>query len=492
MCRVTHPCVPVFLHSAVWCSKGTDTLEDGSISSILILVILIAIHGGMELSYAALTNTRRTALKERADEGDSSANRTLQLSGDLSRLYITAQLFVTLMKFAIVAIATVFLAEPLIEARAAAGDQIVPELGYLAVLLPVALVTYILGDLIPSAVGVTYADQLAPIVTIPTRVIMLIFSPLVTVLRSLSNTVSHVTGGEVIAKAVTEEEILSLVEVGQRGGTIEDEEREMIYSVLQFGETLAREVMVPRPDLTAVDIETPLTEAVTTLLESGHSRIPVYEEDIDNIKGLLYAKDLLRLWNNGEAAQKTVRDLIRPAYFVPETKRADMLFKEMQERKVHLAVIVDEYGGTAGIVTIEDLVEEIVGDIKDEYDFNEEAEYVKLSENEYLVDGGMNLDDLNELLDVELPTDENDSIGGYVYSQLGHVPEIGETIEEPALLMRVEAVENRRIRKVYIARRQQPTAAEADEKSEASANEKSQARSFTERFNPSAQPKAAS
>ena len=438
-------------------------MEDGSISSILLLIILIVIHGGMEMSYAALTNTRRTALKERADEGDKSANRTLQLSGDLSRLYITAQVFVTLVKFAIVAIATVFLAEPLIEARAAAGDQIIPELGYVAVLLPIALVTYILGDLFPSAIGVTYADQLAPVITIPTRAVMLILSPLVAVLRSLSNTVSQVTGGEVISKSVTEEEIMSLVDVGQRGGTIEDDEKEMIYSVLQFGETLAREVMVPRPDLTAVNIETPLAEAVTTLLESGHSRIPVYEEDVDNIKGLLYAKDLLRLWNNGTAAQKSVRDLMRPAYFVPETKRADILFREMQERKVHLAVIVDEYGGTAGIVTIEDLVEEIVGDIKDEYDFNEEAEYVKLSENEYIVDGGMNLDDLNELLDVELPTDENDSIGGYVYSNLGHVPEVGETIEEPVLLMRVEAVENRRIRKVYIARREQPAKSEDDE-----------------------------
>jgi CBS domain containing-hemolysin-like protein len=252
--------------------------------------------------------------------------------------------------------------------------------------------------------------------------------------------------------------------VGQRGGTIEDEEKEMIYSVLQFGETLAREVMVPRPDVTAVEIDQPLEEALKKFIESGHSRVPVYEEEIDDIKGLLYAKDLLTLWHNGEQ-QATIRAIMRPAYFVPETKRADMLFKEMQERKVHLAVIVDEYGGTAGIVTIEDLVEEIVGDIKDEYDINEEAEYIQLGEKEYIVDGSMNLDDLNEMMDIDLPTDEADSIGGYIYSQLGRVPDVGETIEESEhhVSMRIEAVENRRIRKVHIIRIDPPADDEADD-----------------------------
>jgi CBS domain containing-hemolysin-like protein len=170
---------------------------------------------------------------------------------------------------------------------------------------------------------------------------------------------------------------------------------------------------------------------------------------------------------------------------VPETKRADTLFKEMQERKVHIAVIVDEYGGTAGLVTIEDLVEEIVGDIKDEYDMNEEAEYTKLSDTEYVIDGGMNIDDLNDLLDTELPDDDNDSIGGYVYSKLGHVPEIGETIEEPLLLMRVDAVENRRIRKVYIAKRALPEETETQEREKADEED-------TTPVDTAVQPKAAS
>lgn len=432
-------------------------MEDGSISTVLLIIALILFHGGMELTYAVLTNVRRNALRERAESGEPTAKRILLLTDNIPQLYITAQIFLMLVKFAIVAIATVDLAEPLIHAQALAGGRIVPELGYLAVLFPTAILTYLLGDLVPSALGNTYADRLAPLVSTPMRLFTLILSPLVKLFMSLSDTVSRITGGEEMDKAVTEEEIMTLVEDGQKGGTIEDEEKEMIYSVLQFGETLAREVMVPRLDLTAIEADMPLSEVVKVLIETGHSRVPVYEEDIDNIKGLLYAKDLLKLWNDGSSMARKAHDVMRPAYFVPETKRADVLFKELQEKKVHLAVIVDEYGGTAGIVTIEDLVEEIVGDIQDEYDLNEEAEYTKVGENAYIVDGGMNLGDLNELLDIDLPTDENDSIGGYVYSQLGHVPDVGETIETPTLHMRVDAVENRRIRKVSIARVLPPT-----------------------------------
>lgn len=437
--------------------------DPSSLSSILLLILLIALHAWMQFSYTVLTNIRRAALRERSEAGDKKAQDTLTLSDDLPRLYITTQLLLTLLRFAIVASATIYIAEPIIYADSS-GFFLEPGLGYVVVLLPIALLAYIVGELVPAAFGNAYADQAASVVTTVMRPLVFVLSPLVAVLVRLSRTIAKISGGEDVRKAVTEEEIMSLVSVGQRGGTIEDEEKEMIYSVLQFGETLAREVMVPRPDVTAVEIDQPLEEALKKFIESGHSRIPVYEEEIDDIKGLLYAKDLLTLWHNGEQ-QATIRAIMRPAYFVPETKRADMLFKEMQERKVHLAVIVDEYGGTAGIVTIEDLVEEIVGDIKDEYDVNEEAEYIQLGEKEYIVDGSMNLDDLNEMMDIDLPTDEADSIGGYIYSQLGRVPDVGETIEESEhhVSMRIEAVENRRIRKVHIIRIDPPADDGADE-----------------------------
>ncbi len=438
-------------------------MDEGSLSSLLVLVSLIALHGAVELAYAAITNSRHTPLKEQSDKGDKQAKRILKLADDLPRLTVTRNLVLMLLRFAIVAVATIHLAEPLLHVQDSAGNVIVPEVGYLVVLLPTALITYILGELIPQVFGQAYADQLVPILTRAMRIIVLVFNPVVALLLSLSNALSRMTGGELIAKAVTEEEIMTLVDVGQQGGTIEDDEKEMIYSVLQFGETLAREVMVPRPDITAIEINQPLNDAIRLFMESGHSRIPVYDGEIDDVKGLLYAKDLLKLMVDGGSPQKPISEMMRPAYFVPETKRADTLFKEMQDRKVHLAVIVDEYGGTAGLVTIEDLVEEIVGDIKDEYDLNEEAEYIQLGVDEYVVDGGMNLEDLNELLSIDLPNDENDSIGGYVYSKLGRVPEIGETIDEPPLLMRVDEVENRRIRKVYIIKHALDETPEADD-----------------------------
>jgi putative hemolysin len=443
-------------------------LDDASSYSVILLVLLIALHAWMEFSYAVLTNFRRNPLRERSDEGDKKARRTLTLTDDLPRLYITTQLILMLVRVGIAAVASVQIAAPL----AATFAQ--PALAYLVVLLPLALLTYIAGDLIPSAYGIAFADQSVSLVTSVMRPWVVLVGPVTSLFLRLSHLISRASGGEDLSKSVTEEEILSMVDVGQRGGTIEDEEKEMIYSVLQFGETIAREVMVPRPDVVAIEMDQPLSDAVKEFIDSGHSRIPVYEEEIDNIKGLLYAKDMLNLWYKDEK-HATIRAVMRPAYFVPETKRADLLFKEMQERKIHLAVIVDEYGGTAGIVTIEDLIEEIVGDIRDEYDVNEEAEYVQLGENDYIVDGSMNLGDLNEMLDIDLPTDEADSIGGYIYSQLGRVPDIGETVEESEhqVTMRIEAVENRRIRKVHIIRIEPPVeGGEADESEAASNHDK--------------------
>ena len=446
-------------------------MDEGSLSSLLVLIGLILVHGAVELAYAALTNVRRGALKEQSEKGDTKAKRILKLADDLARLSITKQVFLMLLRFAIVAIATVRVADPLIHAEDTAGISLIPELGYLAVLLPTALLTYIFGEIVPAALGQAYADQLVSTVTPPMRALMFVLSPLTALFLSMSRTLSRVAGSEDMSKTVTDEEIMTLVEVGQQGGTIEDEEKEMIYSVLQFGETLAREVMVPRPDITAIEIDTPLTDATRTILQSGHSRIPIYVKEIDNVKGLLYAKDVLKLFLDGGNTQRPLRDLMRPAYFVPETKRADNLFEEMQTRRIHLAVVVDEYGGTAGLVTIEDLLEEIVGDIKDEYDLNEEVEFTEIAENEYVVDGGMNLDDLNQKLDIDLPNDENDSIGGFIYSKLGHVPEVGEIVEEANLLMRVDEVENRRIRKVYINKRMPPTAASENSAKEEKADE---------------------
>ena len=250
-----------------------------------------------------------------------------------------------------------------------------------------------------------------------------------------------------ITSTVTEDELKTLVDAGQAEGIFEQGERRMIYSIFQLGETLAREIMVPRIDMLALDVLTPLPDAVDALLRSGHSRVPVFEETVDNTLGLLYAKDLLRVWREGSQLE-SLRDLLRPAYFVPEAKKIDELLAEMQSQRIHMAIVVDEYGGVAGLVTLEDVVEEILGEIRDEYDQAEEAPYQVMKDGDFIFQGGVDVDDFNEILGSSLPKDEADTIGGLIYSRIGRVPLVGETVQEDNLVLTVEQVSGRRIRKV--------------------------------------------
>ena len=425
-------------------------MDDGSLLSWTIL-LLIAAHALITLTYTALTNVRQTLIREQAEAGSRRARRVLALLDNLVRLKITYQLLLLLLNFGIAAVATLFIAQPLV----ADNPGIMPIAIYSGVLLVTNFAVLLFGEMLPTTLGSAYSDTLAPMLSGVTRLLLTIFTPVTLVLMAVSKAIGDTFGGDSMAVSVTEEEIMTLVDAGQKEGTIEDEEKAMIFSVLQFSETSVRELMVPRIDIVAVEINTPLEAALAKFVETGHSRLPVYDEKIDNIEGLLYAKDLLMLWHNGGGKPRTIRELMRPTYFVPESKRADLVLKEMQHSKIHLAVVVDEYGGTAGIVTIENLIEEIVGDIQDEYDKEEEAEYVQHSEDEYTIDASMDVDDVNELLNVDLPTDDSDTLGGYIYSQLGRVPIVGEELDdtEHLLVMRVESVEGRRIRKVRVTRK---------------------------------------
>ncbi len=229
------------------------------------------------------------------------------------------------------------------------------------------------------------------------------------------------------------------------------DERKMIRAIFQFHEKMAREVMVPRIDILALDIHTPILTAADAMLKSGFSRVPVYQENIDNIIGILYVKDLLRLWLEGKQ-EGSLHDKLRPVYFVPETKKADELLTEMQNRRIHIALIVDEYGGVAGLVTLEDLMEEIVGEIQDEYDQAEEQIYHQINDGEYIFQGRIDLDDFNKIMDSALSKDEADTLGGLIYNKIGRVPKGGEEIRTDDILLTVEQVSGRRIRKVKAIR----------------------------------------
>lgn len=250
---------------------------------------------------------------------------------------------------------------------------------------------------------------------------------------------------------VTEEEIRTWVNTDQGDSGLEKDEREMIYSIFQFGETLCREVMVPRIDITGLEVSATVQEAIDIFTKFGHSRVPVYEETIDDIIGLLYAKDLLRT-DLTEKEKTEVRPFLRKAYFIPESKNVDELLREMQAQGVHMAIVVDEYGGTAGLVTLEDIVEEIVGEIRDEYDQAEELEFQQMSEDEVVFSGRINLDDVYDILGVDLTEDMADTLGGYIYGQIGRVPVGGEQIKVDGWLLTVSQVSGRRIRKVLAKR----------------------------------------
>jgi CBS domain containing-hemolysin-like protein len=245
---------------------------------------------------------------------------------------------------------------------------------------------------------------------------------------------------------LSEDGLRFLLNVTAEETVLEDEAKEMIASIFQFGETLVREVMVPRIDVEAVSAETPMLEALDVILRAGHSRIPVFAATIDNIVGILYAKDLLRYLRDGRTDVPLGR-ILRPAYFIPESKKVDELLQELQLRKVHMAVVVDEYGGTAGVVTIEDLLEEIVGEIQDEYDA-EEPTIEPVGEHEYLFDARVSLGEVNDLLGVQLPAEGGDTLGGFIYSQLGKVPAVGDAIAFDNVRIEVLSVAGRRIKQV--------------------------------------------
>jgi CBS domain containing-hemolysin-like protein len=247
--------------------------------------------------------------------------------------------------------------------------------------------------------------------------------------------------------SVTETELISMVEVGQEEGLLEQEEQKMIVSIFRLGDTLAREIMVPRIDILAFEADTPIDQAMDALKQFGHSRVPVYKDTVDNVQGLLYAKDLLGIWREGKQNVSLIEHL-RPAYFVPEAKKVDELLAELQAERVHMAIVVDEYGGVAGIVTLEDIVEEIVGEIRDEYDQAEEMLYQAINDDEYLFQGRIDLDDFNDIMGTSLPNSEADTLSGLIYSRIGRVPTNGDNVQIEDLQLTVEKVSGQRIRKV--------------------------------------------
>ena len=315
--------------------------------------------------------------------------------------------------------------------------------------------TIIFGELVPKQIGLAHAERVAMSTSRLIDVLGVVFGPLVGFLTWTTRRISRLFGADVAAdERISAEELRLIIEQGGEQGILEAEEEQMIHAVIELGDQRIHEVMVPRIAMITLASSATMEEAIDTVIEQGHSRIPVYEETIDEIVGILYAKDLLPFLKGSIDERPALRSILRTPVFVPESMSVDDLLHEFQRRKVHIAIVLDEYGGTAGLVTIEDLLEEIVGEIQDEYD-EEEPLIVKISDDEARIDGRADVDDLAELFDTSLgleDEDEYDTVGGLIYHRIGGVPKPGDQVVVDGLTLTVETTDGRRVGKVLAVR----------------------------------------
>jgi len=428
------------------------------IVEFVLLLALVLLNAFLAASEVAIAEMRKSRLAKLIEQKHAAVKALERLAEDSSRTLATLQLGTTLASFLAAGTAAVTLAPRLAGELARAA-----WLGPYTLLLAVLIVTFllglamlVLGELVPKSLAARHAEPIALFVARPLDAAASLLTPVVKALVGLANLIAEPLGGASRAGMglVTEEEIKTVVDAGEEGGVLEEEEKEMIYSIFELGDTLTREVMVPRIDVVAIDSATPLPEAADLVIQATHSRVPVYQDTIDNVIGVLYAKDLLRVLRAGDLSVPLAQ-IVRPAYFVPEAKKADELLEELQKRRVHIAIVVDEYGGVAGLVTIEDILEEIVGEIQDEYD-TEEPMFHQEAEGVYIFDARTNLDDVNQLLGVQLSAESYDTLGGFLYTQLGHVPAAGEQLRFNGLVIEVLNVSGQRIGQVRV-RREPPT-----------------------------------
>jgi CBS domain containing-hemolysin-like protein len=335
-------------------------------------------------------------------------------------------------------------------------------IGSIAAIVLMTLAIFVLGEVVPRTIALQHVDRVAMAAAVPVYLLGTILGPLGRVLVISGNALMVVLPGRGLPRGpfLVEEEVRDLHKGDDDDEEFEEEERELIDSIFDFGDTIVRAVMVPRPDMVTVPSGTTLDQALDTSLTAGYSRIPVYEGDSDNMVGVTYAKDLMKHIHDSSASV-SLKDLARAPLFVPEQKKVAELLREMQQQHVHMAIVIDEYGGTAGLVTIEDLIEEIVGEIVDEYD-QEEPLVEPIDDDTIRVDAKMQISEVNELLDADLPHEEWDTVGGLVFDLTGRVPVQGETVRYDSLEFRTERVTGRRIKKVVITRAPVETEAPAE------------------------------
>jgi putative hemolysin len=435
-------------------------------TDLAIVVALILVGGFFAASEIALITVKRHRLSQLVGEGSRAARVAQRLTEDPSRFLATIQIAITFLGFLASAVGAVSLSGSLANLVRLIPWRVTQDaatsISFVLVTLVIALASIIVGELVPKTLALAFPDRFALVVARPIGWFDRLLRPVVWFVSTVSNVLVRALGGKDRPRAgyLSTEELKMLVETGSEQGGIEEEEKEMIHGVIELADTKVHQVMVPRIGIRAVEANDPVDEVLQMVVRAGHSRVPVYEESLDNIVGILYAKDLLPYLRRDAppSASIDIRALARPATYVPETKPVDELLHEMRTNHVHIAIVVDEYGGTAGLITMEDVVEEIVGEIQDEYD--REESLVEAIEDDgqvaYRLDGRVSMDDLRDLFDLsdteEEDEDEYDTVGGFIVHRVGRIPLPGAIVPFRDVTLRVEVAEPRRIAKVVATR----------------------------------------
>jgi CBS domain containing-hemolysin-like protein len=410
----------------------------GDFATVAIVFALLLVAAAMALAETSMIRVSKVKAHQLADQKKGGSAQLLRIVNDPAP-YLNIVRLLTVVAHVV---GTALVTGLAIRRFAGGGEAIAAAVMSFAI--------FILAELGPRTLSVIHVERTALLMSRPVLLLGTGLRPVGKVLIWIANALIAPFPGRTIPKGpfVTEEELRHMIDVAEEEEEIEEGERELIHSIFEFGDTVVREVMVPRPDMVTARSDASLDEVLDIILEAGYSRIPIYEGDVDNVVGVLYAKDLLKRMHESKDATK-VTSLARAPLFVPEQKKVSELLREMQERRVHMAIVIDEYGGTAGLVTIEDVIEEIVGEIVDEYD-QEEPLVEPVGDGSIRVDAKMPIDEINELLAVDLPHEEWDTVGGLVFGLTGRVPLPGETVSYDSLEFTTEKVSGRRVQKVVI------------------------------------------
>lgn len=427
-------------------------MSSGDIFQIVVLVILLLLSAFFSSAETALITVNRIRLRTLAEDGDMRAKRVLRITDDSGKMLSAILIGNNIVNLSASSIATSLA----IKLWGSVGAGIATGVLTLLILL--------FGEISPKTLATIYSERIALSYSGIIELFMKLMTPIIYIINKLSTGFLMLLRVDPNAdtQQMTEEELRTIVDVSKESGVIESEEHTMINNVFDFGDAQAKEVMVPRIDMTFANIESTYDELIEIFQEDKFTRLPIYEETTDNIVGILNMKDLL-LYKDKE--HFSVRDIMREPYFTYEHKNTAELFFEMRQSSISLAIVLDEYGATAGLITLEDLLEEIVGEIRDEYDTDEEDPIIQLNEREFIVLGSTNLDDLCEALDLNFTSEDYDTIGGYLIGLLDHLPEENEIIiTNDDVLLRVDQMDKNRIEKIYIKKLEAKV--EADDASE--------------------------